>query len=1001
VFLSRFLSRFLTLLCYAAALGGLACTPARAGEAGAALERPSLLDYQHTAWSVTDGAPPRILGMAQSADGWLWLASADGLYRFDGMRFERFPLPPRGGMNRDRISDIYAAPNGDLFIAYFGEGVSVLHPDGRIDDLPPQPRLKNSVGSMAIDADGSLWTQGGTMQRFRGGRWDVMAEGPEWTSNEGGSMLVDGSGRLWVANQTSVYRFDRAAQQLVRVGAGGGELLLGPDGRVWMTDGARALRLLAGPDGARPAAYVQGASRWAGLFDQAGTLWLLACPQPLCLMPAPAPQQAQDGRMRLRAPDAAAHATAPLQVTGSDAYLILADREGDIWVATQNGLDRYRRKRFQRTGLQGAGTLYSMGADGEGRMWAADRATGVLWRLRPDAAPEAAGRGVELVARGRDGALLVGRKRRIERRTRAGTEVVELPPGPDGKPRDHHMLGILDDGRVLWTATLETGLIGWRDGRWQGPRAFNLPAKIYQSAPAGPGQLWLATGDGELVFYDKDRLTTYDIRAAGLAAAIFPGAPLAVSGSAGFGVLDRGRLRLLHAREPEVLRNVSGMVVTPEGDRWLNGAAGLVHVRAADWRRSVADPAQPLRYEWFGAADGYPGQAVIETRWPSAMSADGRNLWLVGTGGMVRLDTGALRRQQAAPRAMILGVGAGDGPLAAARQAMVLPPGSRQLRFEYTAPALHMPERLRFEYRLDGVDGDWQDAGARRATSYNNVGPGDYVFRLRAINQDGIAAMTEAALRLRVQPTPLQTVWFKLACAGALALLAALLYRYRVRYVTQRLTERLQVRTAERERIARTLHDTFLQTVHGLVLRVDAVAAGLPPGDGARARLERVLDDASRALGEGREQLQELRAGDAHVLEDVVAETVARLRAMHGPIAVELRVEGERQALAPAVADDVAEIAREALRNAFAHSRALQIRVAIDYGRRTLRLRVADDGRGLDEAVRRAGARSGHWGLVGMRERAARIGAALALEGGLRQGTTVTLEVPAARAYAA
>jgi len=992
----------LSLSC-AAALAGLACAPAPAcaDEAGAALERPSLLDYQHTAWSVTDGAPSRILGMAQSADGWLWLASADGLYRFDGMRFQRFGLPPRGGMNRDRISGIYGAPNGDLFIGYFGEGISVLHPDGRIDDLPPQPRLKNSVASMTTDADGALWTFGGALQRFHGGRWKVMAEGPEWTGNEGGSLLVDGSGQLWVGNERSVYRFDRAAQRLQRVGAGGGELLQAPDGGLWLANGARPMRMLAATATASPSAatHDHGASRWAGLSDPAGTLWLLACPQPVCLMPAPAPDR--DGRMRPSAPDAAAHATAPLQVTGSDAYLIMADREGDIWVATQNGLDRYRRKRFRRTGLQGAGTLYSMGADGEGRMWAADRATGILWRLRPDAAPEVAERGVELVARGRDGALLVGYKRTIERRTRAGTEVVKLPPGPDGKPCDHHMLGILDDGRVLWTATQEAGLIGWRDGRWQGREAFKLPDKIYQSAPAGPGQLWLATGDGDLVFYDNDKLATYDIRAVGLAAAIFPGEPLTVSGSAGLGVLDHGRLRLLRAREPELLRNVSGMVVTPEGDRWLNGAAGLVHVRAADWKRSVSDPAQPLRYEWFGPADGYPGQAVIETRWPSAMSADGRNLWLVGSAGMVRLDTGTLRRNEVAPKAMILTVAGPDGTAVPARPAMVLPPGSRQVRFEYTAPALHMPQRVRFEYRLDGLDGHWQDAGTRRATSYTNLGPGDYVFRLRAIDQDGIPGMTEASMRLRVEPTATQTLWFKLACAAALALLAALLYRYRVRYVTRRLTERLQVRNAERERIARTLHDTFLQTVHGLVLRVDAVAAGLPPGDRARDQLEHVLADASCALVEGREQLQELRAGDAHVLEDVVAETVARLRATHGAIEVDLRIEGERRALAPAVAEDVAEIAREALRNAFVHSSALEIRVAIEYDSRTLRLRVADDGKGLDEAVRRAGARSGHWGLVGMRERAARIGAVLAIEGGPRQGTSVTLEMPAGRAYAA
>jgi signal transduction histidine kinase len=222
-----------------------------------------------------------------------------------------------------------------------------------------------------------------------------------------------------------------------------------------------------------------------------------------------------------------------------------------------------------------------------------------------------------------------------------------------------------------------------------------------------------------------------------------------------------------------------------------------------------------------------------------------------------------------------------------------------------------------------------------------------------------------------------------------------------MRYVTRRLTERLQVRTAERERIARTLHDTFLQTVQGLVLRVDAVAATLPPDARARRQLENVLDDASHAIGEGRDQLQDLRAGDAHVLEDVLADAVARLKIAHGALSVDLHVDGERRAVHAPVADEIADIGREALRNAFVHAHAAHIRVTLDYGRRALTLSVADDGRGIPEPARRDGAHSGHWGLVGMRERAAHIGARLDIAGGPRQGTTVTLGVPAAHAYAA
>jgi signal transduction histidine kinase/ligand-binding sensor domain-containing protein len=951
-------------------------------------------DYQHTAWTAVDGAPARILAMAQTTDGWLWLGTADGLFRFDGVRFERVPLPPGKALIRDSINSLFAAPNGDLYISYFAEGVSVLHPDGRVDDLPPQAELVNSVGAMAQDKDGSLWVLSGNIQHFHHGQWKVVEDGPEWRSSVGGSLFLDQRDQLWAANDAGVWRLDRSASRFVRVADGGGELLLAPDGRLWQAKARGIPRLLVTAGGTWPPAYRHAASRSTGLFDGEGALWRLNCERPVCLI-ATGAESVQSGHS---GPTGASLDLGAF--SGVDASAILEDRDGDIWIATEGGLDRFRPKRLRLSGLPGSGTRYSLGADGEGRMWAADRESGALWRLGPGAPPAREDEPpVSVIANGRDGALLVGFKRSIQRRTRSGSETIPLPPDPDGKPRDHHMLGILDDGKVLWTATMETGLIGWRNGRWWPHTAFRLPAKIYQSAPAGPGQLWLATGDGKLVFYDNDKSTSFDVRAVGTVTAIFPGSPLTVSGSGGFGVLVDGMLRLLRSADPDALRNVSGMVKTADGDRWLNGSAGLVHVRAADWRRSMDDPALPLRYELLGASYGYPGQAVVETRWRSAMSADGRTLWLAATGAVVRLDTAALRRNRFAPQATILSVTAGNA-VYPAHSRVALPPGSGQFRIQFTAPALHMPERIRFEYRLDGFDKGWLDSGSRRATSYTNIAPGDYLFRVRALNEDGTASPSEGSVSLRVEPTLIQTFWFKLACAAVVALLAALLYRYRVRYLTGRLAERLQVRNAERERIARTLHDTFLQTVQGLVLRVDAIAAGLPTEDSARGQLEHVLADASHAIGEGREQLQELRSDDVHVLEDVVVETVTRLRATYGWIAVDLRVEGEQRALGSAVSGEIAEIVREALRNAFAHSSATQIRVSIDYGRRKLGLKVADNGKGIDQHVLRYGSRDGHWGLVGMRERAARICARLRIDSTRDGGTTVALTLATKRAYA-
>jgi signal transduction histidine kinase len=429
----------------------------------------------------------------------------------------------------------------------------------------------------------------------------------------------------------------------------------------------------------------------------------------------------------------------------------------------------------------------------------------------------------------------------------------------------------------------------------------------------------------------------------------------------------------------------------------------VLHVRAADWGRALEHPDQPLRYELFGAYDGYPGRANIDTRLPTAVSPDGHHVWFLATGGVVGLDSANLRRNAVPPDPMVLDVQT-DGGRLGARPGLRLPPGANNFRIQFTAPALRQPERVRFQYRLDGVDANWQDAGTRRMTSYTNVGPGDYVFRLRALNEDGIASTGDVTLPLAVEPTLAQGVPFRVGGALALLALATVLYRLRVRYLTRRLTERLteraQVKLSERERIARTLHDTILQAVQALMLRLDTLASALPAGDRTRAALEKMLKEAGSAIGAGRDQVRELRATEVPAPEDVLHACAAELQAMYPEVAFELRMDGMAQELSPAVAEEVGHIGCEALRNAYTHAHARRIVVRLGYGRRGLALAVEDDGRGLDDEIRRDGYRSGHWGLIGMRERAERIGARLEVAGDTGRGTTIALDVPAARAYA-
>jgi signal transduction histidine kinase len=442
---------------------------------------------------------------------------------------------------------------------------------------------------------------------------------------------------------------------------------------------------------------------------------------------------------------------------------------------------------------------------------------------------------------------------------------------------------------------------------------------------------------------------------------------------------------------------VSGLVVTPDGDRWLNGGAGVLHVRAADWQAALSDPDARLRYETLGVVDGYPGRALIENRLPSAHTVDGRHLWFIGKEGVVVLDAADAYRNPVRPHPLIEGVLTPRGLVPAAGPVTIGPDVGR-FGVQFTAPLLRMPERVRFEYLLEGFDGDWQEASATRVADYTRVPPGAYRFRVRAYNEDGMPGPAEAVLALRVEPALTQTLWFRALATLLIAALVVALVRYRVRHVTARLHERLRVKTAERERIARALHDSFLQSLQAVMMRLDALTTNLSDA-GARRELEAIRAHAQDALAEGRGQLAELRAGDAGDLDDALVRGLAPLRETARDVAFTLQVEGGRRPLRDGIADEVSDIAREALRNAVLHAQARAIAVTLGYGRRALTVSIADDGRGIDAEVASAGQRPGHWGLVGMRERAERIGGLLVIDSQPGQGTTVRLAVPAKRAY--
>lgn len=953
-----------------------------------------LEDLNHTFWSEKDGVPADINGMAQTRDGWLWLATTDGLYRFDGVRFERFPLP------HSRVYNLHALENGDLLISYRLGGMSSLHPDGTVTELlAPDTNNIDYVASMGMDREGAIWTAGGTgLYRYMHGKWEAMSDSEDWNGRTY-SVLVDQYGRVWASNDHSLYLYDRSVGKLQLIPGKDlhGSLIQSPDGRVWVAS-FDAVRPVPAPPMSQqlprhPDAN-QAESRWAGQFDRDGNLWALKCPYGICRV-AGAGNFASETIIPSR--QAKEKMNQHWQLSAMSANVVLEDREGNIWVSTQSGLDRFRANKLIPARIPGPNGIYSVANDAEGTLWVVETTNGAVWRIGADGKPALVqNRTASVVTNDRDGAILLAGKRSIERIYKGQVSKIALPPPPGQPMTDLDVMGLLDDGKVLWMFAVKTGLMGLVDGQWVPYTRFNLPKRIFMMAPADRGQMWLSNNDGKLRFYDNDKLTEYDIRMIGVESGIFPGPQLTIAGEHGLAILSGQKFVPLEPRDADALRNVTGMATTADGDRWLNGSKGVVHIRRDDWEASVRQPSVALVYEVINVLEGYPGRAAIDNRRQTVHDLGKGMLWFRATGGLVRLDTTALRPNTVKPTIQLLSVNAGNKSHRAGRS-LTLAPDSRNFSIQYTAPGLRKPEDMRFQYWLVGIDAGWQDAATRRAAYYTNVGPGQYTFKVRAVNEDGIASDAIASMQIEVAPTLTQTWWFQVLC-GLAALLAIYgLYQLRLKTATQKIAQQLQVRTEERERIARTLHDTFLQGVQALTLRVYSVLVKMPEGSEQRLRLEAILDDADRTLVEGRDQVHQLRTG--YDVEQSLSEMGESLALMHPGIGFEFNVGGTRRPLVPLVQEELSQIGHEALRNAFQHAQASVVKLGIEYGDNYYVVCISDNGRGLDLAALQSRQKEKHWGMAGMRERAQRVGAGFEIRSALGNGTTVEVQTPAALAY--
>ena len=968
----------------------------------------------HQSWTFKEGAPESVEALAQTADGYLWMGSPSGLFRFDGVRFELFRSPLGDRLPSTNVSALFAPATGGLWVGYRFGGFSFLK-NGKVTNFVDLPSPTGTVQGFAEDRHGVLWaaTMGGVW-RFDGSSWQPNPAG--WDPHlQAAQMGFDRTGVLWVLTYSKGLQLGRQLFYLLPDGskfqkAGDNLLVVGftwdADRTVLTTDERRPREPGLGLDAENPLpAYPILKKDSDQVLDRSNGLWFL--------LGDGAVLRHAGGEPLNEVVSKASRSNSQVYELDPYAYARLVDREGSIWMGDPHGLHRFSYSPLMQPELSRTGGQFTVAADERGAVWISTgngNGESTLYRV-------AAGRvnfqkeqgGLTTFAyRAPDKTFWFGGEGGLSHMVDGRLTRIELPPGMADKAAAL-LSATQDQTGGLWVSFGRAGLYRLKEGVWtkSGGRTDLTPGSLITFTDKA-GRVWFGFPKNRIELLDRDRVQAFGpadgVQVGNITAIYGRGPEIWIGGEFGLQHFEQGRFHAIHAVDKEWLRGISGIVETANGDLWVNGLGGIIHLRRAEIVEALKNPAHEVSGERFGRREGLPGLPSQLGKMPTAIEGTDGRLWFTVYNGVVWIDP-ALASNKTPPPPVTIQAFSADGRGYRADSPVSLPPHTSSVQIGYAGVSLSDPEAIRFRYKLRETDKDWHEGDTGNSVSYHSLPPGSYHFMVNASDTNGVWSDNTATAKFTVLPAYYQTSWFRALCAAAFLALLWAAYRRRIRQLRWEFNMRLDERVEERTRIARELHDTLLQSFQGLMFSFQAARNLLPGRTGEAIRtLEGAIREGDEAIAEGRNAIQGLRGNAAleshleHLLTAAGKELARSASRTESP-AFEVTVEGARRPLSPLLQDDIYRMGREILRNAFQHSRAARIEVEIAYAPEFFRLRIRDNGRGIDRKVLEAGARPGHWGLPGIRERSKRIGARLKLWSEPGAGTEAELTVPARIAY--
>ncbi|WP_177200876.1 sensor histidine kinase [Roseateles sp. YR242] len=997
VFLGPLLRVSLRLFLLAAAALGMTATawPAPAGTGAPAL---MLADYEHTVWGEKDGLAAEVFSITPVPNGMLRIRTTVGNQIFDGVEFHVF-RKGAAGEPFVRYADVLGqvSPSGAVYYIHADTLRLMRDWQGRTEAVED----KDGVGwwtRFVFDPAGIGWyvKEGGI---FRLDGLKVEAIGDAWGIPKGtrtsSRPVLDAHGAIWISAQGVLFRLPPGARVFERLALPSCErFAFAPDGALWCAS-AQGLSVVSMKDGRPAARRVLTHSPYQGMFfDRRGGFWI-ASPKGL--------QHAADWRTILEPGGVAALQADSMSreqgLSSLSVNTIAEDAAGNIWVGTATGLERFRVPRFMPARFPPYHLAANFRPDPDGSLWLGPSDGSLLHLVQQQVTAIPRIKDVTALRPAANGGLWVSTHRSLWRKDPGRDFVPVTTPDLSWRGRIHE---IAEDGTgAVW---LQAGiqLLRLQDGQLSLPEGPEAPPSDgrYVMARDSQGQLWFASNErqGPHVLkggvFRQIKSDAYVATMAQAWVAYARGPRMWIGGRTGVGAFVGDEFHPLKSRG-DVLKAITGIVETAQGDLWLYGLNKVFHLSAD--RLQAGLNGETVAPEVFDHRDGLHG-ANDRLYAPTLTEDAAGRLWVSTNVGVFWTDPNARQAVSRPPVALIRAVRS-DGEVTSSTAGEVrLSANPGQIEFSYAAAALSVADRVQFRYRVTGVDSEWQEAGSRRTAYYTQLPPGRHRFEVQASNEAGQWADEPTALVLEITPAWYQMLGFRLL--GLALVLGFLWWLHRLRVGVLRAREQARTReiAAERERIARELHDTLLQSMQGVILGFQAVASELPVQSGTRGSIEAQLDRADQLLGEARDRVRDLRGADSEAISLREAFELAAAQ-LTGTAEVEVEEIGRVRPLRPRSRDRIYLIGREALLNAVIHGEGSKVHVQLQYRRHRFVLRIRDKGPGIDLDVLAAGTRAGHYGLVGMRERAAQIGGTLTINGLPGGGTEVELQVPAAQAF--